>query len=119
MLLVEGENINSQILKAHIESSPSYLEGYDLYIFHKCKVPDGFDKRYLVFDEDYTKDGEVIDGKIEIPNFIKVVEEEELRNYPPKAVYSRKLPLYQRENILLRLKENKKIAATRDILKLL
>lgn len=119
VLLVEGEKLHSEILYSHVKCSPSYIEGYDLYIFHKCNIPENFDKRYLVFNEDYPKDGEIIDGKINIPSFIKVVEENEFENYPSKAVYSRKLPLYQRENILLRLKENKKIVATKDILKLL
>lgn len=121
VLLVSDEDISSNFLKEHLEISKDFKKGYDIYIFHKSSFPDFFDKKALIYSKNTVnlENLELIEDSYEIPENIKIINEDELYENPEDKVYSPKLPLQNRINIIKKLKENQEIFATKDILKFL
>lgn len=113
VLLVSEKNIK----ELYCEQSKEFKDSYDFYIFLE-KLPEVFPEKFIVFsDENFAVENtSIVDGHFDLPKNITIVSEDEL--ITKDSVFSRKLPVSKKMEILKNLKDSKCLFATEDILKL-
>jgi len=118
-ILITQENISKKTISS-IGIGDKFVNGYDFYIFlnpEKSEIKKYIDKRILIITEDKTfKMQELctIVDNYEIPQNIKFVSEEELKD--KNIIFSKKLPLDKKNQIIKNLKTYMEIYSTKDIL---
>ena len=103
--------------KIDCDYSDKFKEGYDFYIFYEI-IPEILPEKFLIFSQENLKNENIslIETKLNIPNNIKIVEEQELLD--KEHIYSIKLPLAKRLEIYKSLDKFQTIYGTKDLLKL-
>ncbi|MGL5378155.1 MAG: single-stranded-DNA-specific exonuclease RecJ [Cetobacterium sp.] len=89
-------------------------EGYDYYIYEGESL-ENLDKYNLIITkDDFILEGyEVIKDSYEVLKNLRIVSEEELENY--KKIFSSKLPIEQKLNIIKEIKSGENYIATDDV----
>lgn len=118
-LLVTKENISKKTISS-IGIGDKFVEGYDFYIFlnpEKSEIEKYKDKKILIITEDksFNIDGfsNIVDD-YEIPQNIRFVSEEELKD--KNIIFSKKLPLDNKIQVIKNLKTYLEVYSTKDIL---
>ena len=116
-VLFIGKNIPDEI-KYYGDISEKYIENYDFYIFYNENLSD-YPKNSLVFIKDEPKNTErkIVRDNYIIPENIIITNEEELSD--KEYIWSKKLPLRKRYEILKNIKSFEKIYAADDIKEIL
>ena len=111
------ENISDEI-KYYGDISEKYIENYDFYIFYNENLLD-YPKNSLVFIKDEPKNTErkIVRDNYRIPENIILTDEGELSD--KEYIWSKKLSLRKRYEILKNLKSFEKIYASDDIKEIL
>ena len=118
-LLVTKENISKKTISS-IGIGDKFIGGYDFYIFlnpEKSQIEKYIDRKILVITEDKTFNIQGfthITDNYEIPSNIKFLSEEELKN--KNIIFSKKLPLDKKNQVIKNLKTYMEIYSTKDIL---
>lgn len=118
-LLVTKENISKKTISS-IGIGDKFISGYDFYIFlnpEKSEIEKYIDRKILVITEDKTFNIQGfthITDNYEIPSNIKFLSEEELKN--KNIIFSKKLPLDKKNQVIKNLKTYMEIYSTKDIL---
>ena len=112
-VLFVGKDIPDEI-KHYGDISEKYIENYDFYIFYNENLLD-YPKNSLVFIKNEPKNTErkIVRDNYIIPENIIITDEEELSG--KEYIWSKKLPLRKRYEILKNLKSFEKIYAADDI----
>ncbi len=116
-VLFIGKNIPDEI-KYYGDISEKYIENYDFYIFYNENLSN-YPKNSLVFIKDEPKNTErkIVRDNYIIPENIIITNEEELSD--KEYIWSKKLPLRKRYEILKNIKSFEKIYAADDIKEIL
>ena len=118
-ILITKENISKKTISS-IGIGNKFIDGYDFYIFlnpEKSEIEKYTDKNILIVTEDKDFKMEkfnIITDNYEIPSNIKFISEEELKN--KNIIFSKKLPLDKRLEVIKNLKNYTEIYSTKDIL---
>ncbi|MDN5304396.1 MAG: single-stranded-DNA-specific exonuclease [Fusobacteriaceae bacterium] len=122
-ILLITKDKKSKFIKSYLDISNEYIKGYDFYIYDNI-LPKKFIKNSLVIsykdvkevDENYFFIKDNIDEKN-----IEIFTEDELieKGFKENNIYTKKMPILEKKQILNLLKTEKKIYATRDIRALL
>ncbi len=118
-ILITKENISKKTISS-IGIGNKFIDGYDFYIFlnpEKSEIEKYTDKKILIITEDKNFEMEefyIIADNYEIPSNIKFISEEELKN--KNIIFSKKLPLDKRIEVIKNLKNYTEIYSTKDIL---
>ena len=118
-LLVTKENISKKTISS-IGIGDKFVEGYDFYIFlnpEKSEIEKYKDKKILIITEDksFNIDGfsNIVDD-YDISQNIRFVSEEELKD--KNIIFSKKLPLDKKIQVIKNLKTYLEVYSTKDIL---
>ena len=118
-ILITKENISKKTISS-IGIGNKFIDGYDFYIFlnpEKSEIEKYTDKKILIITEDKNFEMEefyIIADNYEIPSNVKFISEEELKN--KNVIFSKKLPLDKRLEVIKNLKNYMEIYSTKDIL---
>ena len=118
-ILITKENISKKTISS-IGIGNKFIDGYDFYIFlnpEKSEIEKYTDKKILIITEDKDFKMEkfnIITDNYEIPSNVKFISEEELKN--KNIIFSKKLPLDKRIEVIKNLKNYTEIYSTKDIL---
>ena len=118
-LLITKENISKKTISS-IGIGDKFVEGYDFYIFlnpEKSEIEKYKDKKILIITEEksFNIDGfsNIVDD-YDIPQNIRFVSEEELKD--KNIIFSKKLPLDKKIQVIKNLKTYLEVYSTKDIL---
>lgn len=117
-VLVITDSTLSQKSMDIVEISPEYKKGYDFYISIEKNIETS--KPYLIFTENKnfkennSNNFSLINDEIKIPQNIILVDESKLLT--EKNIFSRKMPIIERIQVLNNLKNYTKLYSTEDIL---
>lgn len=114
-LCITNELLPSKSLNM-IEVSGDYKEGYDFYIWINPKDKVINDKPTLIFSENEIKEDSsftLIKDDFNLPENIVLIDNDSI--YEKDNIFSRKLPIQDRINILKKLKSYSVLYCTRDI----
>ena len=107
----------SKFLETFYEVSDSYKEFYDFYIFYDF-IPENLPEKFIVISENADIPNiEKISGEVTLPQSINIVSENDLLEY--EIIYSNKLPINKKLDIIKNMGEYSAIYCTSDIYKVL
>ena len=106
-----------KFLEIFYEVSDSYKEFYDFYIFYDF-IPENLPEKFIVISENADIPNiEKISGEVTLPQSINIVSENDLLEY--EIIYSNKLPINKKLDIIKNMGEYSAIYCTSDIYKVL